>query len=286
MVANPQGLEEFKVRDPLKRLAYAPFRAWVRAGCRAADRVVATDRAMRDEVARLLDITLDKVVVLPNGVDVTGLQALVSAEVQAELRARFSLPGRGDGVTLGISVGRMEANKGFDHLLHALAEVGNEGVSWRWVFVGEGSLKERLRAMSAELGIAECVVFTGSLTDVELHSLYAMCDLFAHPTLYEGSSLVTLEAMAHGLPVVASAVGGIPDKVRDGETGWLVPPGDEDAMRNRLKWMMQHPIERAEMGRQGMRVAQREFSWESVAGATKELFAELAEEQAEEQASC
>ena len=78
MVANPHGLEEFKVRDPLKRLAYAPFRAWVRAGCRAADRVVATDHAMRAEVARLLAIPDNKVVVLPNGVDVASLRALVS----------------------------------------------------------------------------------------------------------------------------------------------------------------------------------------------------------------
>jgi glycosyltransferase involved in cell wall biosynthesis len=174
----------------------------------------------------------------------------------------------------------MEANKGFDHLLRALASVDEVGESTRWVFVGEGSLREQLTSLAAELGLGERVVFAGSLTDVELHSLYAMCDLFAHPTLYEGSSLVTLEAMAHGLPVVASAVGGIPDKVRDGVTGWLVPPGDDDALRDRLQWMLQHPVERAEMGRRGMQVAKSEFSWEKVALQTKELFEALAEEKA------
>src|SRR5204862_81279 len=60
IIANPQGMEDFKVRDPLKRLAYAPFRAWVRAGCRAADRVIATDHATRDEVRTLLGVDPDR----------------------------------------------------------------------------------------------------------------------------------------------------------------------------------------------------------------------------------
>ncbi len=280
MVANPHGLEEFKVRDPLKRLAYTPFRAWVRAGCKAADRIVATDHAMCAEVARLLTIPDNKVVVLPNGVDVAALRALVSPRVQADLRARFPILNAEHAETLGISVGRLEANKGFDHLIRALAGLHTEGQPWRWVFVGEGSLKEKLVVLAGQLGIADRVLFTGSLSDTLLHSLYAMCDLFAHPTLYEGSSLVTLEAMAHGLPVVASAVGGIPDKVRDGETGWLVPPADETALQRRLQWTLQHPQERAEMGRRGMLLAETDFSWQKVAVQTKDLFTQLVEEKA------
>ena len=208
LVAKPHGLEEFKVRDPLKRLAYAPFRAWVRAGCRASDRVVATDHAMRAEVARLLAIPDNKIVVLPNGVDAASLRALVSPRVQADLRARFPILNAEYDYTLGISVGRLEANKGFDHLIRALAGLHPEGLPWRWVFVGEGSLKEKLVVLAGQLGIADRVLFTGSLSDPVLHSLYAMCDLFAHPTFDEGSSLVTLAAMAHGLAVLASAVGG------------------------------------------------------------------------------
>jgi len=196
------------------------------------------------------------------------------------LRARFPILHTEQEYTLGISVGRLEANKGFDHLVRALAGLRAEDPPWHWVFVGEGSLKEKLMTLTGELGIADNVLFTGSLTDAELHSLYAMGDLFAHPTLYEGSSLVTLEAMAHGLPVVASAVGGIPDKVRDGETGWLVPPADEVALRSRLQWMLQHQQERAEMGQQGMHLAETDFSWQRVAAQTKDLFAQLVEEKA------
>jgi glycosyltransferase involved in cell wall biosynthesis len=280
MLANPHGLEEFKVNSPLKRLAYAPFRAWVRAGCRAADRVVATDRAMRSEVSHLLGVPDSRVVVLPNGVDVDHLRALVSRDVQNELRGRFPLLRSSHATPLGISVGRLEANKGFDHLLRALAALDSEATPWRWVLVGEGSLTHDLQALSQQIGIDQRVLFAGSLSDSELHSLYAMCDLFVHPTLYEGSSLVTLEAMAHALPVVASAVGGIPDKVRDGETGGLVPPGDDAALIDKLQWMLRHSRERAEMGRQGMILAQTGFSWERVATQTKDLFAQLIEEKA------
>jgi glycogen synthase len=240
--------------------------------------VVATDHAMRAEVARLLAIPHNKVVVLPNGVDVAALRALVSEKVQADLRARF--PVLNVDYPLGISVGRLEANKGFDHLIRALAGLPTDGPLWRWAFVGEGSLKEKLVTLTGELGIADRVLFTGSLSDTELHSLYAMCDLFAHPTLYEGSSLVTLEAMAHGLAVVASAVGGIPDKVRDGETGWLVPPADETALQSRLQWLLHHPRERAEMGHRGMLLAQTDFSWQRVAKQTKELLTQLIEAKA------
>lgn len=275
MIANPHGLEEFKVRDPLKRLAYAPFRAWVRAGCVAADRVVATDRSMRDEVARLLKIDPAKVVVLPNGVDVDELRALVSSEVQTSLMERFPLTSHQQGSALGISVGRLEANKGFDHLLRALDLAGKKGAMWRWVFVGDGSQKTALMELAGDLGLSERVLFTGSLSDRELHSLYPMCDLFAHPTLYEGSSLVTLEALVHNLPVVASAVGGIPDKVIEGETGFLVPPGNEQALTDKLEWMWLHPQERVKMGQRGERLAREQFTWERVAEQTVELFAML-----------
>lgn len=272
MLANPHGLEEFKVRHPLKRLAYAPFRAWVRAGCLAADRVVATDHAMRGEVAKLLGLGEQRVVVLPNGVDEQDLRALVSVDVQNNLKVRFPLLAQSEPGSLGISVGRLEANKGFDHLLRGLKIAGETGAPWRWVFVGEGSLRASLEGLAGELGLRNRVIFMGSLSDAELHSLYPLCDLFAHPTLYEGSSLVTLEAMVHALPVVASAVGGIPDKVIEGKTGFLVPPGNEQLIADKLKWMWLHPNERIEMGKQGAHLAAEKFTWERVAAMTEDLF--------------
>jgi glycosyltransferase involved in cell wall biosynthesis len=98
--------------------------------------------------------------------------------------------------------------------------------------------------------------------------------------LYEGSSLVTLEAMAHGLPVVASAVGGIPDKVVDGETGFLVAPSDSRALAERLTWLMSRPTESAHMGRRGRARVERLFTWQRVAADTAQLFRTLLAEKA------
>ncbi len=277
MVANPQGMEDFKVQDPLKRLAYAPFRAWVRDGCRATDRVIATDYANRDEVPALLGVDPARVVVIPNGIDIEEARAALDPLVKQSLLDRWPRM-RGSAVR-GISVGRMEANKGFRYLLLALKEAqASLGDSWVWTLVGDGSLRESLEAQAVELGFSERVIFAGQVTDAELHNLYALSNLFAHPTLYEGSSLVTLEAMAHALPVVASAVGGIPDKVIEGETGFLVPPGEAPALAEKIAWVASHLHEAHEMGLAGMRLAEERFGWDRIAARTAQLFAQLIEE--------
>lgn len=280
LVVNPHGLEEFKTPDRLKRLAYVPFRAWVRAGCRAADRVIATDAAMQEDVARLLKIDHRKVVVLPNGIDLMKVRAYINPQMQADLTEQWTHLRGDDAVIRGISVGRIEQNKGFEHLLHALARAKAElGLDWGWLLIGEGSLRAQLERLSGELGLNRNVFFAGHVSENELHNLYKLSNLFAHPTLFEGSSLVTLEAMAHGLPVIASATGGIPDKVSDGINGFLTSSGDEIALARHITWLAAHPQERAEMGQQSSR-AVTAFDWPRIALATKKLVAELIEERA------
>jgi glycosyltransferase involved in cell wall biosynthesis len=279
MVANPHGLEEFKVRAPLKRLAYAPFRAWVRAGCRAADRVVATDHGMRGEVARLLGVEQEKVVVIPSGVDVEEARGYVSEQGQARIVERWPQLEPGLGEFVGLSVGRLEANKGFGDLIEGIAQIALElGKGWIWVVVGEGTLREELQEKAAALGLGERILFTGAVSDSDLHNLYARADVFAHPSLFEGSSLVTLEAMSHELPVVASRVGGIPDKVVEGETGFLVEPGRPGELGARILALARDAGMREEMGRRGaMRVTQ-EFSWGRSVERLVEVFGEIVDE--------
>jgi glycosyltransferase involved in cell wall biosynthesis len=279
LIANPHGLEEFKVRDPLKRLAYAPFRAWVREGCRAANRVIATDEAMRAEVASLLKIPEKKVAVVPNGVDISLIATLVSDETKEKLIERWPTLAGEPAALHGTSVGRLEENKGFEVLLRALASVRDElGENWSWVLVGEGTLRSHLESIVACLGLGKHVLFAGALSDPELHTLYSMSNLFAHPALYEGSSLVTLEAMAHALPVVASAVGGIPDKVVDGETGFLVSPGEHGELGARIAWLAVRLDTLRRMGERGAKLAAERFSMESVAAKLEGLFMQVISE--------
>jgi glycosyltransferase involved in cell wall biosynthesis len=276
LVANPHGLEEFKVRHPLKRLAYAPFRGWVGTGCRAADAVIATDRSMKAELVKLLRLREEKVVVVPNGVDLEEINSLADENVRAQLVLKWPHLAAGGGTLKGISVGRLEQNKGFEYLVRAMSDARPQlGESWKWLLVGEGSLKPELTGLVRELGLGDHFLLAGAVTDIELHNLYAMSDLFVHPSLYEGSSLVTLEAMSHGLPVVASAVGGIPDKVIDGETGYLVRPRDVAQLTSRIVQMANDPQARSAMGERGAARVAAEFSWQGIAMQTEMLLRRL-----------
>jgi glycosyltransferase involved in cell wall biosynthesis len=123
------------------------------------------------------------------------------------------------------------------------------------------------------------VSFAGSLPDNDLHALYECADLFLHPTLYEGSSLVTLEAMAHRLPVVASATGGLPDKVRTTgpeENGRLVPPGEVEALARAVSDIAAlTPERRAMLGAASRARVERDYTWPQVARRLTALFEEL-----------
>jgi glycosyltransferase involved in cell wall biosynthesis len=99
-----------------------------------------------------------------------------------------------------LSVGRLEFNKGFDVLAEALGRAARQGQlprGWRWVVVGRGPFRREIELAAARHGITECLYLAGRATESDLHAWYEAASLFVHPTRYEGSSIVTLEAMGH-----------------------------------------------------------------------------------------
>ncbi len=281
-VFNPQGLEEFGGTHPgfarLKRLAYTPLQAAVRRCARAADAVLATDHALVAPVRAHLAVDPARVHVVPNAVDLETIdRARASATAIADtLRARLGLAA---GDRLLLSVGRLEENKGFHVLAAALAELkarAGSGAGWRWVLVGDGPYRPRIAGAIDAAGLASQVHLAGRVAESELAGWYAAADVFVHPTLYEGSSLVTLEAMAHGKAVVATRAGGLPDKVRPGETGWLVEPGAASALAGALAESLAAPAGTlAALGAAGRRLVEEAFAWPVVAAQLEALYAEL-----------
>ncbi len=265
-VFNPQGMEEFggtdPARAPLKRLAYRPLQAAVRACARAADRVVATDEALVPVVTRHLGVPPERTPVVPNAVDLERFAARPAGEAR---RLRRSI-GAAAADSLLVAVGRLEANKGFHVLIEALARMSSDSdrPPWRLVLIGDGPLRTALRRRVQAVGLGTRVHLLGRVPDEAVHAWYGAATLFVHPTLYEGSSLVTLEAMAHRRAVVATAAGGIPDKVVPGVTGWLVPPGDAHELARALGAALAARGRLSAMGEAGREVVERRFSWPAV----------------------
>jgi glycosyltransferase involved in cell wall biosynthesis len=160
-------------------------------------------------------------------------------------------------VTL-LSVGRLRAPKDFLTLVRAMAalEPGLAGLR----IAGDGPERAALADEVARLGLESTVELLGTRTDVA--ELLAGADVFVLSSDSEGLPMSVLEAMAAGLPVVASAVGGVPEAVRDGETGTLVPPGDSAALAHALRRLVSDPALRDRLGEAGRRRVEREFSLE------------------------
>ncbi len=231
LVLNPQGLEEFGGSDPAraraKRAAYLPLRRAVITCARAADCVIATDRSLAPIVRAHLNVPDDRVCVIPNALDLRTVDGLAAAADGASIRRR---KGISDEDAVLLSVGRIEANKGFHELVAALAVLRDHAGRvadgrWRWVLVGDGPFRRRLEGAIGAAGLRDRVILTGRLSDPELHAWYEAADLFVHPTLYEGSSLVTLEAMAHRRGVVGAGPRGGPRKGQPGRNRWVGAPG-------------------------------------------------------------
>jgi len=267
LVFDPHGLEEFGgtgARLPLaKWLGYAPLRRAVRTCARAADCVVSTDTSIEPAILRHLKVGRDRVRTVPNGIDLPEAGNLAGPPEGAILRQRHGI---GAGETVLVSAGRLEHSKGLDVMADALARAtGPESPlvasGWRWIIVGTGPYRRAIEKAVSTHRLDRHVIYTGRVSEADLHAWYEAGSLFVHPTRYEGSSLVTLEAMAHRKAVVATRVGGLPDKVRPGENGWLVNADDAGGLADAIQAAARDPGALRAMGARSRAIVEEEFAW-------------------------
>ncbi|MGW0516183.1 glycosyltransferase [Crossiella sp. NPDC003009] len=177
-----------------------------------------------------------------------GREALaISCGIDIEKYRRAQPQQAGPGRTV-LFVGRLDEEKRVNELLEALAKLPEE-LDVRAEIVGDGSCRGSLEALADRLGVRARVTFHGHLSDAELLAAYARCDLFCMPGIAELQSLVTMEAMAAGKPVVAADAMALPHLVRPGRNGWLFPPGNVLALAARLTQTLSNPEMLATMGK-------------------------------------
>jgi glycosyltransferase involved in cell wall biosynthesis len=223
------------------------FLEWL-AG-RLTTRVVAVSESQRRIAVRCGVVRPDRIVVIKNGVDASLFQ-----DASARNSKRREL-GVGPGELLVGMAGRLEPQKGCEHFIRAAKIVTEQLPRVRFVLAGSGHAERRLRALAKELRLDGALTFLGHRAD--LPQLYQAMDLFALSSLWEGMPYVILEAMASGLAVVATDVPGTRDIVRQGETGFLVPPENEQAIAGRVLTLLRAPRLREEMGNRGRAYVRR-----------------------------
>ncbi len=173
------------------------------------------------------------------------------------------------------TVGRLEPVKDLGTLLEAVSPLAAVHPDLRVEIAGEGSCEPALRALAARLGLADRVRFLGWRSDVaELHGRWRV---FAQPSLHEGFGLAALEAMASGLPVVASATGGLTELIEDGVTGLLCPAGDAGALAQRLDRLLGDSALGVSLGAAGRRRAAEHFSVAAMVTGIEAVYARLFE---------
>jgi D-inositol-3-phosphate glycosyltransferase len=241
----------------------------------AADRIVAANPVERAHLARHLGADVERIRVIPCGVD---LELFQPGDARAA-RGRLGL----EGEHVLLFVGRLTPIKGLATLLRALAVIKADGLASadvRLVVVGgdgderwDGE-RARLRRLAAELGVSAWVDFRGPQPQAALPDYYAAADLCLMPSLYESFGMVALEAMACGIPVVGSRVGGLSVTVQDGVTGLLVPEGDVRAIAGGIGRLLSDTGRRARLGAQAAEWAQR-FGWPAITRAVVELYGEF-----------
>ena len=227
-----------------------------------AERVIAVSAQMRADILSHFQVAPERVVVIHNGVDADAFRRTEAREVLARHQVREPYV---------LFVGRISEQKGIFQLLEAARALPDE-VSLVLCASSPDTPELAARLQAAVAGRPRVQWINAMLPVPEVVQLYSHAAVFACPSIYEPFGLINLEAMACGTPVVASRVGGIPEVVVDGETGWLVPPGDPAALAEALRVSLADPTRARRMGEAGRRRVEAHFSWDRIAEHTLAVY--------------
>ena len=245
---------------------WVSVRDWLMLGGGRYRRIVAVSERVRRQVKLYYHVPDDRIVTIPNGINLSRFNRQ-NAQSRAEVRRSFGVP---PDIPLLLFVGSQYRLKGLEFAIKALAQMETKAL----LLVIGGDTAAPFKRLAERLGVSDRVIFAGARTD--LPQIYPAADAFVFPTLYETFALVCLEAMASGLPVLASPVGGIEDYLHDGVNGFHIRRDAED-IAIKLDRLLGDPDLQARVREQGLATAGN-YAWEKIAQQYLSLFDELAAE--------
>jgi len=250
---------------------------WIAGGAKEAayrfanrnlvDAVMVNSHAAASELETRFRTPAGKIVYVPPGIDLSRFdRASASDALREEL-------GLGASHVVGI-VAKLSPVKGHEHFLRAASRVRERRDDVTFLIVGDGPLRAELESLTAKLKLTDAVRFVGVREDIP--EVLGLMDVFVLSSLSEGAPNVILEAMAAGVPVVASNVGGVPDVVRDGETGRLVKPGDPAGLADAVLRILDDETRAGLMGGLARKIVRAEHNIDDVVEYVQQVFEGLA----------
>jgi sugar transferase (PEP-CTERM/EpsH1 system associated) len=237
-----------------------------RWGWRRADRLLSVSSRLADRMSREVRIPRERIHVIRNGVNLARFAARPASD------ARTGLGVHASGVVLG-AAGRLVDVKDHATLIDAVHLLRQRGRDVVAVIAGEGPLRPDLQGRISQLGLERNVRLLGHRGDVE--NVFSGIDVFVQPSKSEGMSNTILEAMASGLPVIATHVGGADELVIDGETGTLVPPSDPLPLANAIDRLVADAALRHSMGAASRARAHEQFSLERMVSNYQSFYSDV-----------
>ncbi len=228
-------------------------------------KVIAISEPVKEHLIKDFKVDEKDIVVIHNGIDVKKSQT-PNPKPQSELKKGF---GFGEGPVVGI-VARLSDVKGHIYLIEAMSNVVERIPDAKLLIVGEGKMKNELVKLVKSLGIEKSVFFLPEVNDTK--DVLSVMDLFVMPSLKEGLGLSLMEAMASGLCVIATAVGGIKSLIRDGYNGLLVRPKDTQQLSNAVLELLGDEQKRKYLGQNGQTFIRQNFSLEKMVQETEEAY--------------
>lgn len=230
--------------------------------------IIANSQATKETILENTSSWLseEKIEIIYNGIKLNEVEA--GQEVGPDIRQEFGI---GSETTLIANVGRLNIQKGHQHLLQAVDLIRQEVADFKVLIVGTGELEADLKQQVKELGIEEYVIFTGFRTDI--YNLLAQVDFLLHTALWEGFGFVIAEAMAVGLPVVSTDVSNISELVVDGKTGYLAESETPADIANKAVKMI-NTDQQAELGCRGRERIKEQFTFEQMIEQIENLYLE------------
>lgn len=232
---------------------------------RLLTRIIFVNRITRAAYIGLYGLRSDKCVTIHNGVQVNQFSYLAFGRQDTRVKLGVS-----SNECMVLATGNLTEVKGYGYLVSAVNQLKEKNIPVRCFIAGQGELEEKLKAQIKSLGIEKYVELLGYRDDIP--SLLTAADILCMPSLNEALGYSLLEAMAAGVPVVASQVGGIPEVISHGKEGFLVPPGDVDQLATAIERLAIDSQLRGRFGSAGRGTVRSRFSIETMLSQTRDLF--------------